>query len=109
MSNKETVGSRIPKDVYEQFESYREEHDLNKSTAGARLIERGLDWETGEVEAETETGPALSEQLQNAGLALLGLTFAAAWVSPDWVTSVVGFLAAVVFASAAAVQWRAGQ
>jgi hypothetical protein len=45
MSNKEMVGVRLPADTLAQVEQYAEDHDLSKSDALRRMIEKGVDLE----------------------------------------------------------------
>jgi chromosome segregation ATPase len=65
--SKEQVNTRLPSDVYESFEEYREERDIAKSEAARRLIGDGLD--TGDLRDELrETRQEcirLEERVQN--------------------------------------------
>lgn len=45
MTDKEMVGVRLPKDTHRQVEEYAEDHDLSKSDALRRMIEKGIDLE----------------------------------------------------------------
>lgn len=39
----ETIAAKVPKDMAEEIEEYRAEHDLNTSQAMRRLVEDGID------------------------------------------------------------------
>lgn len=72
----ETVAAKVPPDLAEQVEEYREEHGLNKSQAMRRLIEDGLEQE------ERPEGLLITKP---AALALIGWFL----VFIDWVTVTV--------------------
>lgn len=43
MAEKKNVTLRVPRDTYEDFEEYRQQHgDISKADAGRRLLESGL-------------------------------------------------------------------
>lgn len=46
MTDKEMVGVRLPKDTHRQVEEYAENHDLSKSDALRRMIEKGVELES---------------------------------------------------------------
>lgn len=57
MTDKEMVGVRLPKDTHRQIEQYADEHDLSKSDALRRMIEKGVELESAglAVAAATQT------------------------------------------------------
>lgn len=109
MSSDNPLSTRMPDDTYERFESYRQDENLNKSSAGARLIERGLDWETGELSAEKADNRPLADVFRDMGLASLAFTVVATFVSPEWVVVTLGVVAAALLVSSAGYRWRVGQ
>lgn len=88
----ETVAAKLPPDLVEQVEEYREEHGLNKSQAIRRLVEDGLEQEDQSREIIL-TKPA--------AVALIGWFL----VAVDWVTVTpgqpVGWLGVALLATAA--------
>lgn len=88
----ETVAAKLPPDLAEQVEEYREEHGLNKSQAFRRLVEDGLEHE------EQPQGIVVTKP---AALALIGWFLIAA----DWITVApgqpVGWLGVASFVIAA--------
>jgi Flp pilus assembly protein TadB len=105
MGTKNPLSTRLPDDTNERFEAYQEERNLSKSEAGKRLVERGLDWETGEVSPKAGEKP-LADILRDMGLAGLAFAFVATLMSPEWVVVALGVVAAVLLASSAAYRWR---
>lgn len=105
MSSKNPISTRVPEDTKERFEKYRKEENLNKSTAGARLIETGLDWETGELSDDDAQKP-VADVLREMGLAGLAFTLIATLVSPEWVVVALGIVSAGLLASSATYRWR---
>lgn len=59
MTDKVHVSIRIPPDINEEFEQWREERNLSKSDAGRRLFENALRDESAESETQRATGPVL--------------------------------------------------
>lgn len=57
MTDKEMVGVRLPQDTHRQVEEYAEDHDLSKSDALRRMIEKGIELESAglAVAAATQT------------------------------------------------------
>jgi len=107
MSGKETVSARVPQDTNKRFEQYREQRDISKSEAGKRLIERGLDWETGETAPGGAGDPSKLGERAAWGVlsgAVAGLAFGAGQVA-GW----FAIAAAVLFIGTGAYRWRAGQ
>ena len=47
-NSKTTIGIRVPEDLEERFEEYREKHSLSKSDAGRKLLRQSLNAETQE-------------------------------------------------------------
>ena len=74
------------------------------STAGARLIERGLEEETGDDDAEEEPKP-VADILRDMGLAALAFTLVSTFVSPEWVVIVLGVVSALLLVSSAGYRW----
>lgn len=103
MSGKDTVSARVPQDTSERFEAYRDDRDISKSEAGKRLIERGLDWESGEVSAGNAAGSALGERLAWGVLAFSLAAFALGYSLPAGGLAAV---AGVVFIAVAVNRWR---
>ena len=73
----ETVAAKLPPDLIEQIEDYREEHGLNRSQAIRRLVEDGLDHE------EQPQGIVVTKP---AALSLIGWFL----ITMDWITVAPG-------------------
>lgn len=73
----ETVAAKLPPDLAEQVEEYREEHGLNKSQAFRRLVEDGL---------EHEDQPQGIVVTKPAAVSLIGWFL----IAVDWITVAPG-------------------
>ena len=73
----ETLSTKVPNDLSEQIEEYREEHDLNRSQAIRRLLEDGLDHE------EQPQGIVVTKP---AAVSLIGWFL----IAVDWITVAPG-------------------
>lgn len=73
----ETVAAKLPPDLAEQVEQYREDHGLNKSQAFRRLVEDGLEHE------EQPQGIVVTKP---AAIALIGWFL----IAVDWITVAPG-------------------
>ncbi len=71
----ETLSTKVPKDLLERVEGYREEHELNRSQAIRRLLEDGLEYEE-RPQGVVITKPAI--------VALIGWwLISVAWLTPE--------------------------
>lgn len=67
MADKEMVGVRLPADTLRRVEQYAEDHDLSKSDALRRMIEKGVDLqEAGLTVAASQTTASESEDEEEA-------------------------------------------
>ena len=69
----ETLSTKVPNDLSEEIEQYREEYDLNRSQAIRRLLEDGLEHE------EQPQGIVITKP---AAVALIGWFL----IAVDWIT-----------------------
>ncbi len=88
----ETLSTKVPADLSERIEEYREEHDLNRSQAIRRLLEDGLEYD------EQPQGIVVTKP---AAVALIGWFL----ISVDWITVApgqpVGWIGVALLATAA--------
>jgi len=66
MAEKETVGVRLPADTLGRVEQYADEHDLSKSDALRRMIQKGLDLEEAGLTVAASSRPSRSNEEKEA-------------------------------------------
>jgi len=97
----ETVASKLPKDLAEQVEEYREQHELNKSQAIRRLVEDGLEADRlrDDLEERRDRAERTVAVTKPAAFSLIGWFMIALSVDVDPVGPVFGTGVAVVVLS----------
>ena len=94
-TTKTTITGRFDADTVEEFEEYRSERDLNKSTAVRRLVQRGLAAE----HQEDEDAHGFAEKVTAVDLLILGAIVILAEAVGLWAYIALGAYAVALYAA----------